>query len=330
MALSRDQYDHIMRGYAQTRDRHLRQRQQRREEVYLRVPALRELDSEVPAMAADRLRARLTGTGDAQAQEAARRSVEDAARRRRELLTENGWPADYLDLTYDCPYCRDTGYVNGEKCRCLKRREVELLYDQSHLQAQMKEARFDRLSEHYYEGEDLTNFRRALRSSLQFVRTFGTDAACPGLLFYGSTGVGKSSLSACIAGELLDRGFSVLYFSAATLFDRLSGYGYDARERDEFRVFTGDLYTCDLLIIDDLGTELTNQYVSAQLFACLSERLLRRKSTVISTNLPLKELQKRYSDRTFSRILDSYLLCRMTGRDIRVLRRRERSAAPPS
>ncbi len=325
MALSRDQYDHIMRGYAQTRDRHLRLRQQRREEVYLRVPALRALDEEVPTAAADRLRARLSGSSDSQQEDLARRRVADAARRRRALLKENGWPEDYLELTYDCPDCHDTGYINGQKCHCLRSREIALLYDQSHLQAQMREARFDRLSEHYYEGEDLLNFRRAVQCSRQFVRSFGTEQAYPGLLFYGSTGVGKSSLSACIAGEILNRGSGVLYFSAATLFDRLAGYGYNAGERDEFRIFTGDLYTCDLLIIDDLGTELTNQYVSAQLFACLSERLLRRKATVISTNLPLKELQKRYSDRTFSRILDSYLLCRMTGRDIRVLRRRERS-----
>ena len=318
-----------MRGYAQARDRNRHLRQQRREEVYIRVPELRDLDGEIPALAADRLRGRLTGTADVRQQEQARRSLETAAQRRRKLLRENGWPEDYLDLTYDCPDCRDTGFIDGQKCHCLRRQEVALLYDQSHLQEQMRHARFDQLSERWYEGEDLTNFRRAVRSSRQFVQVFGTERAFPGLLFQGSTGVGKSSLSACIAGALLDRGFSVLYFSAATLFDRLSGYGYDARDRDDFRVFTGDLYTCDLLIIDDLGTELTNQYVSAQLFACLSERLLRRKGTVISTNLTLKELQRRYSDRTFSRIMDSYLLCRMTGRDIRILRRREKSGQPP-
>jgi DNA replication protein DnaC len=140
-------------------------------------------------------------------------------------------------------------------------------------------------------------------------------------------GTGKSFLSICIAKEVLESGHSVLYFSAAALFDKLSMYSFDVRVKDELRSFTNDLYTCDLLIIDDLGTELTNQFISAQLFTCLNERHLGRKSTVISTNLSLKEMQARYSDRVFSRITNDYELYKLTGSDIRVLKRRLRSAA---
>ena len=101
----------------------------------------------------------------------------------------------------------------------------------------------------------------------------------------------------------------------------------DVRTKEELRSFISDLYECDLLIIDDLGTELTNQFISAQLFACLNERHLNRKSTVISTNLSLAEMQARYSDRVFSRITNDYDLYKLTGSDIRVLKRRQRGAA---
>ena len=329
MALSREQYDSIMRGYAQSRDRNRRLRQERRDSVYLHVPEIRRLDEQVPETAASRLRMRLSGSGDEasrKAQEAAQQQLLDLQSRRAALLKENGYSEDYLDLTYDCPICKDTGYVNGEKCICFRRKEIALLYDQSHLQVQLPEAGFDKLLERYYQGSDLENFRRSREAAVSFIRTFD-DPQELGLLLYGTTGAGKTFLSVCIAGELLKRGRSVLYFSAATLFDRLSGYSYDARGRDDFRVFTEDLYSCDLLIIDDLGTELTNQFVSSQLFACLSERILRKKGTVISTNLSLQEFQKRYSDRTFSRVTYHYRLCKMTGSDIRVLKRREAQTA---
>ena len=152
------------------------------------------------------------------------------------------------------------------------------------------------------------------------------DEVYRNLYLYGTVGTGKSFLSVCIARELLESGHSVLYFSAAALFDRLSMYSFDPKVREELRSFTSDLYGCDLLIIDDLGTELTSQFISAQLFTCLNERHLSRKSTVISTNLSLKEMQARYSDRVFSRITNDYDLYKLTGNDIRVLKRRLRSA----
>jgi DNA replication protein DnaC len=102
-------------------------------------------------------------------------------------------------------------------------------------------------------------------------------------------------------------------------------YAFDAKAKSELRSFTQDLYGCDLLIIDDLGTELTNQFISAQLFSCLNERFLNRRSTVISTNLSLGEMQQRYSDRVFSRITNNYELYKLTGNDIRLMKSRLRS-----
>lgn len=129
-------------------------------------------------------------------------------------------------------------------------------------------------------------------------------------------------LSVCTAKALIEKGRSVLYFSAASLFDRLADCTFSSGSRDGLRGFLDDLYTCDLLIIDDLGTEFTNAFVASQLFTCISERELNRHSTIISTNLSLRELQARYSDRVFSRITSTYEICKITGKDIRLQRRR--------
>ncbi|MEE1050489.1 MAG: ATP-binding protein [Lachnospiraceae bacterium] len=224
-----------------------------------------------------------------------------------------------MEVPYQCPDCRDTGYINGEKCHCFRQEEISILYDQSHLQLLTRTQNFDTLREDFYKGEDLKRFRAARNVSLHFARQFGREYS--NLYFFGTVGTGKSFLSVCIAREVLSAGYSVLYFSAASLFDRLAGLVYNYRSREDFQHFVDDLYHCDLLIIDDLGTELTNQFVSAQLFACINERHLNRKPTVISTNLSLEDLQKRYSDRVFSRITSGYICCKLTGKDIRLLKK---------
>ena len=231
----------------------------------------------------------------------------------------HGYPEDYLEVPYTCPLCRDTGYVGADKCVCLKKEEIRLLYDQSNVEILAKTANFENLTDIYYRGEALELFRKARAVSLDFVRTFGTQYR--NICFHGPVGTGKSFLSVCIAAKILEKGCSVLYFSAASLFDRLSSLCYDYRLREEYRSFTEDLYSCDLLIIDDLGTEIPNQIVSAQLFTCINERALRRKATIISTNFSLSDLQKAYTERVSSRITENYEICRLSGEDIRLLKK---------
>lgn len=134
-------------------------------------------------------------------------------------------------------------------------------------------------------------------------------------------------MSGCIASELLQSGHSVIYFSASGLFDTLARYTFDARAKEALSGFYEDIYSCDLLIIDDLGTEMTNTFVASQLFSCLNERHLRKNSTIISTNLSLEELRDRYSDRVFSRITSHYDLCKLTGPDIRMCKKRMQNAS---
>ncbi len=138
------------------------------------------------------------------------------------------------------------------------------------------------------------------------------------LFFYGTVGTGKSFLSCCIAKELIDQGRLVIYFSASQLFEVLSKSTFDRDSAEAASGISDEICGCDLLIIDDLGTELTNAFVSSQLFSCLNSRHLRKKATIITTNLSLGELRDRYSDRIFSRITSNYDICKLTGQDIRM------------
>ena len=311
--------------YAGIRDRHRHELDQRRLRAYARVPELQELDRKTPSLAMNVLRRRLSDAPSTDpAAPAKTQSFRETAaritRRREQLLIENGFPPDYLELTWDCPDCRDTGYIGREKCHCLRRRETAVLYDQSNLETLAAGAGFASLSEEYYSGEDLEHFRSALRTCRLFVRDFPREHR--NIYLYGTVGTGKTMLSVCVARALIEQGYSVLYFSAASLFDRLADGVFSSGARDDLREFTRDLYSCDLLIIDDLGTEYTNAFVASQLFSCISERALNRRSTIISTNLSLRELQARYSDRIFSRITSSYEMCKLSGKDIRLQKRR--------
>ena len=327
MSLTREQYDEIMRGYMQKQNRRRQEALQRRDEVYAKIPEFRQLSDKVSEVAVDYLHTRL---GEKRKDHSAtpifvRPELSRIAERKKQLLVSHGFPEDYLTVSPECPLCNDTGFIDGRKCRCFKQKEIDILYNNSHLKELVREQNFDILTECYYHGEDLKRFRVASSACRRMAAEF--DKVYRNLYLYGTVGTGKSFLSICVAKELLETGHSVLYFSAAALFDKLSMYSFDAKTKEELRNFTADLYGCDLLIIDDLGTELTNQFISAQLFTCLNERHLNRKSTVISTNLSLAEMQARYSDRVFSRITNDYELYKLTGSDIRVLKRRQRNAA---
>ena len=309
-----------MLEYSQTRDLHHRELVRRRGQVYARIPEYRELEDEVLSLGMQQLRSRLKPDSDpASPAVSLRDQVEEIGRKKRQLLLDNGFPEDYLTPVYDCPDCKDTGYIGTEKCHCLRSREIQVLYDQSHLQALFRTNNFSVLSYEFYKGEDLAHFRNAVSTCRSFIENF--KISYENLYFYGTVGTGKSFLTICTAQELLNQGFSVLYFSASGLFELLSSYVFSYNNKEDYRRFCSDLYGCDLLIIDDLGTELMSSFVSAQLFSCINERHLGRKSTVISTNLNLPELRDRYSDRVYSRIISEYTMQKLTGPDIRILKK---------
>ena len=321
MALQNFQYDIIMREYSRRQSQVQHVLEEHRREAFAKVPRLLEIDQTVAGLSAEKIRSMLSGkpgSVDELKEEGAALAAERTA-----LLLENGFPADYLEPHYFCPSCQDTGYIDGHKCACFKKAEIELLYTQSNLAEILQKENFDHFSFEWYsdtmknEATGLTardTAKRAYDMARNFVRDF--DSRFQNLFLYGSTGVGKTFLSHCIAHDLLESSHCVLYFSAFDLFDRLAQTAFSRKsETDPGEEFILD---CDLLIIDDLGTELTNSFVSSQLFLCINERIARRKSTIISTNLKLEDFSSTYSERTFSRIASNYQMIKLIGNDIRI------------
>ncbi len=310
MGIGEEQYNLIIAQYDRIRNMNRREEILRREEIYEKLPEYRALDQETASFSIGELKRRLSSgkKGDS--------SVGDRLQllkeRKRALLTASGYPADYLDPIYTCPLCRDTGFIDASPCSCFKEKEQEVLIGQSRLKTLLETENFSRLSYAWHQGKALEWFKNAVERAKAFVREF---PQCRNLLFFGTVGTGKSFLSCCIAAELIHQGHSVFYYQAAEYFDALAerifrnGEGSSAADR---------LSACELLILDDLGSELTNQFTLTALFELLNRRFLRQEPLIISTNLNLQDLRDRYSDRIFSRIVSGFEVIELTGEDIRI------------
>ena len=329
MALNNFQYDTIMRDYSRIQAKNRRLLEERTREVYSALPRVREIEDEIAGVSVAGAKALLSG--DADAPDRAKARIAALTQERGHILREGGYSPDYLQMPCDCPDCRDTGYIGNQKCHCFKRAEIDLLYTQSNLRDILQEENFQTFSYAYYSDRQadgsgglspLARIRKAVEISLNFVRNFDTEFN--NLLFYGDTGVGKTFLSHCIAKELLDTTHSVVYFSARDLFDAFAQERFHSSDQEPG--YTDGILGCDLLIIDDLGTELTNALVNTEFFACINDRLVNRRSTIISTNLSLKQLAAVYSERIFSRITSGYTIMKLVGKDIRLLKKAERKS----
>ena len=323
MALSNSQYDAIMREYGRQQLENQHQLEARRNEIYRVIPAVRELEAEIASRSVAGAKRLLAGDTGALAE--LREELADLREQKAILIRAKGYPEDYLTLHYRCPDCEDTGWRQGRKCHCFLRAQMKMLYAQSNLDHVLDQENFSRLSYDYYDSSEiipelgLTNadyMRRVVAGCREFAADF--DRKKENLLFTGSTGVGKTFLTNCIAKELIDSGHSVIYLSAGDLFEVFSRNKFDYDTPEDMRDTYRYILDCDLLIIDDLGTELTNAFVSSQLFLCINERLIRKKSTIISTNLPMNRFSDTYSERVFSRITSNYTMCKLIGDDIRI------------
>lgn len=322
MKLNNSQYDTIMRMYDAKQSHARAVLNSRYEEISVRIPEYDELRKETAAVAAEAARAAICG--DMSKRDKLSQKLDSINEEKHILLTSAGYPQDYLDLHYDCPLCQDTGFVNGSKCRCFKQAAIDLLYNQSNIKKILLLENFSNFNYDWYSEDyiDPVSGISALENIVNItknVNSFLSDfPSGDNLLFYGDTGVGKTFLTHCIAGELLEKGYSVLYLSAIDLFDLFSKYAFDNDSEADYRDVFSQILDCELLIIDDLGTELVNSFTNSKLFYCINERILAGQSTIISTNLSLEELMNTYSERIFSRLTMSYQIFKIFGDDIRL------------
>ncbi|MGL4731089.1 MAG: ATP-binding protein [Clostridium sp.] len=248
----------------------------------------------------------------------------DLKMRKSELLTSKGYPMDYLSPIYKCPKCKDTGYVYTNKCDCYKKYLVQVAYENSDLKHLLLKNNFNNFNINQFSDENYNgsispraNMERIYKQSIMYVESFKKHN--DNLLFFGNPGTGKTFLSHCIAKDLIDAGYSVIYKTADDLISALK----DVRFKDNTSLYE-TLVDCDLLIIDDLGTEQLSDFSKKELFNLLNTKILRNRKMLISTNYMLDELSSIYSERLTSRLFGNFTLYKFFGDDLRLRMKRSK------
>ncbi len=320
MIFSHRQFNEIMSSYEETRRKNRALSDERKREVYGRIPALKEIDAQIADTGAE---AAIQSITEGRSTETSLKRIDELSAKKASLMKAAGYDPSYLQPVYDCPDCKDTGFVNGTRCHCLKQKIIDVMYRQSDIYPKLREENFDTFSYEYFSGDTLIQMKKIRTLAEDFVDSFAKNYV--NMLFYGNVGSGKTFITNCIAERLIDEGYSVIYLTALRLFELLNGHVFRRNGQTFDEDAYNSLFDCSLLIIDDLGTEVMNSatVTAAELFQILNERDNARKPTIISSNLSLEQLKDNYSERSFSRILGSYELIRFTGEDIRLMKRRQ-------
>ncbi len=313
-------YEKILNEYRAKQDRLETIKRDKEERLYKEIPLLKQVDREEKAFmlkaAKDLAFGKQTDFHD---------QLEDYRLAKIKLLMSNGYPEDYLEPVYECKKCKDTGFIGSEPCTCFSQRLVKEAYKMSNIDKILAKENFqnfdlDVFSDEVPEGEDLSpreNIKEVVKAAQKFIRNFD-DPEEYNLLFYGTTGLGKTYMTNCIAKEILDLGYTVIYQTAHRLMDLISDYKFGRAENmDQAKKNYDYLLQADLLIIDDLGTEVPNTFSTAEVFNLINTRNLGQKKMIISTNLSPGDISKIYTDRVYSRILDRFDIYEFIGTDLR-------------
>lgn len=316
----------ILREYDEKRLTAQAQARDRKAQVYARLPRLQAIDQELESFGLHAVRTYLqNGKNKELVLSSLKQHNQQLLSEKQRLLMAAGYPADYLEVHYQCPLCQDTGYVDGKKCRCLKQRLIDLAYERSNLKSVLQRENFSTFNLNLFSSEPVPGEKGSPRENIQatrdkvfsYIQNFPVSQPS-NLFFYGPSGTGKTFFCNCIAKALLDKGYTVLYMTASELFSAFEAYRFRDKNRTASSVNVQEIiHDTDLLIIDDLGTEFTTVLSSSDLFNCLNQRMLRQKATIISSNLDLSQIQRVYTDRVASRIAGGYQLIKLYGPDLR-------------
>jgi len=295
--------------------------------AYAQVPRLREIDIQLRGTMAQAAQAAfLQGTEDGREQLRKARENNLSLQREREKIIKEHFPEGYLNEAPICGKCGGSGYIGTRMCECLdalcrqeQEKEVSILSGNRDGFGQFRLDYYPDIPNPKYGASPRALMEKNLQTCRRYAMNFSPFSS-GNLLFVGGTGLGKTFLSACIARAVTQRGCSVVYESAGHLFSKLekAKFGGNEESRREAEKF----YSCDLLILDDLGTEMPGQFVTASLYSLLNDRILERKPMVVSTNLTIEELKSRYTPQIGSRLQGSFTLVTFVGDDIRVRKNR--------
>ena len=299
-----------------------------RQEVYARLPRVQQIDTALRGQMRELAGLTLWG-GKAVSEDLAKLEAENLQlqQERRTLITAAGYPADYTDDRYNCPDCRDTGYTDGRMCSCLRRIYNALVTQQlsTLLRGDERFSKFDLGLYPDLPNENGNNPRECMAIIRDFCEAYARqfDGRGPNLAFSGGPGLGKTFLSACIAKVVSENGWSVAYDSAAACLGAFEKerFSRDPEEKSAAVATVRQYLSCDLMILDDLGTEMNLPFSHSLVYQIVNERLVNRRKTVLSTNLSVDDIGRRYGEAVLSRIRGEYQIAWFFGEDIRKLKR---------
>lgn len=323
--MNKDIIKSILIEYEKKRDDALYKQQSRKQEVYSKIPQIKDIDIDIKQTSIALSKCIIENPVNyEEVTNKLKSKIEKLKREKAILLTENNIPLEYLNINYTCNKCQDTGYLNdGKKCSCFKQQLINRAYGMSNLENVLKKENFSNFDINIFSDEKIEDEEKSPRENMMnilnisegFVINFEKKNR-ENLLFYGQTGLGKTFMANCIAKSLLDKGYIVIYQTAFKIMDIISNHKfnkYNSSGEEEYNL----LFTADLLIIDDLGTEFTNSFTNTEIFNIVNTRLLEGKKMIISTNLSPKEFADTYTDRTFSRIFSNFIPLKFYGDDLR-------------
>ena len=318
MGYDRENFKRVKERFDEKRQRAIKTAEDHRLEIHALSPDIMELDRRLAGTGLNLFRIACEG-GDSLKEkiEEARKENEAMLEKRRALLVALGYPADYTEIHYECKACNDSGYLDDARmCSCMKHALALEGFRASGIGDAIDRQTFETFSLSHY--EDDPQILLLMTDNFECIRQYANefDGSCRNLLLVGGTGLGKTHLSTAIARTVIERGYSVLYDTAHNVF---SDFNYDQfKSRPDEALRAEKYFECDLLILDDLGTEVQTKNTNSYFYNLINTRMNRSKSTVISTNLLASEVIERYGDRMASRLFGNYVTLHFRGKDIRL------------
>jgi DNA replication protein DnaC len=306
--------------YSKIRESETKKLKDRKSEIKNLHPRIIELDNKIQKLSLSLSLAILKSKDDKKTLEKYKDTITEFRAQKYEMLVSNGYPPEFLNINYQCKKCNDTGFIGNNKCTCYKQKLIKLCYENSLLEDILREKNFNNFDISLFSshriGEDKYSPRKNMENMLEYI----TGEYIPNfnkiktnLLFYGNPGSGKSYLSYCLAKELLDLGYLVVYKTSDEIISDLKDIRFNNNSN-----LQQILLDCDLLIIDDLGAEQRNEFTVTELFNLINKKLLRNKRMLVSTNLTLPDITKAYSERMSSRLIGDFKLNKFYSEDIRI------------
>lgn len=319
MGFNRENYKRIKEEYDGKYLRAQEEAQFRRAEVHSAIPEIAEIDKELSVTGFNIFDATLRG--DMARLEDIRRRNKALLEKRAEIMKIAGFEPNYTEVRYECPLCGDTGVVEHSMCRCMRKKLVEAGIETSGMSDLIKRQNFSNFSLEYYKHNPESYKRMTAIYDIlkKYAENFDPNKS-QNVAMFGGTGLGKTHLSSAVASVVIEKGNDVYYTSAMNMFADFEERRFGTSATSEASGDVQQYFTCDLLIIDDLGAEMINQFTVSCLYNVINTRLNRKKPIMLSSNLARDDFKKKYWDRIASRVFGEFVILPFVGSDIRELK----------